>query len=163
MVRRRMPLPATWFMLCHVDSSGKFGSGSVACPHSQASGRFWRSLSGRWTNGDDAGQNFRCRKFSSIFGVFAATASSWTKIDSGARQRTVAPCEGVAALAQQVSTCFAIGFSPALQSGLESNRKSMEADASFVHAQYLLSNHRGFDCSCSEPIYEVVSTQSPTA
>jgi len=158
-----MPFPATWFTLCHVDSSGKFGSRGSARSYSQTDGYFWCSLSGRWSNGDDASRNLRHTKFSSLLESFVAPETSWMQNGGGTRQCPLASCTSLESLAQQTSSSLAAGFPATLQSRPEPGGTGLEIDSPSMHAQCLFpdSSEAGY-CS-SNTICKVVPTQSPAA
>lgn len=163
MVRGRMPLPTTWFTLCHVDSSRKFGSRDAARPDSQAVSRFWCGLPGRWPNGDNASGNFQHAKLSSFLEPLVAPETPWMQVGSDTRQCPLASCTSPATLAPQTSSCPAVGFPTALQSRSESSGKGLETDPPSVHAQCLFPDSPKSDYCCSNTICEVVPTQSPVA
>ncbi|KAF0154264.1 MAG: hypothetical protein FD159_2637 [Syntrophaceae bacterium] len=162
-MRGRMPFPATWFTLCHVDSSRKIGSRGVARSYSQTDGYFWCSLSGRWSNGDDASRNLRHAKFSSLLESFVAPETSWMQDGGGTRQCSLASCTSPAPLAQQTSSCLAAGFPATLQSRPEPGGTGLEIDPPSVHAQCLFPDDSEAGYCYSNTICKVVPTQSPVA
>jgi len=162
-VRGRMPLPAAWFTLCHVDSSGKLGSRGTACPDPETDGRIWCGVPGRWENGDVAGPDIQRRKLSNLHERFVAPKTAWMQDGDRPRQCPVAPCAGAAPLAPRASSCLATGFSASLQSRSESGGTSLEIDSPPVHAQCLFPEPPGTGQRCSHAICQVVSTQSPVA
>ena len=158
-----MPLPTTWFTLCHVDSSRKFGSRGVARSYSQTDGYWGCSLSGRWPNGDDASGNFQHAKLSSFLEPLVAPETPWMQVGSDTRQCPLASCTSPTTLAPQTSSCLAVGFPAALQSRSESSGTGLETDPPSVHAQCLFPDSPKSDYCCSNTICEVVPTQSPVA
>ena len=155
MVRRRMPFSATWFTLCHVDSTREFRSHIAPCANAQTDSLLWCSLSSGWSDGDNASRNIQCSKFSGIFDTFTAPPAARMQDGRGTRQCSLASCTRSASLAIQASPDIATEFLAAIQSRFKSSRARLETYARSLHAQCVLQNTSGIGSCCSSTIYEM--------
>lgn len=163
MVRRRMPLSATWFTLCHVDSTREFRSHIAPCANPQTDSRLWCGLSSRWPDGDNASQNIQCSKLSGIFNTFTAPPAPGMQDGRGTRQCSLASCTRSASVAIQASPGIATEFLTAIQSRFKSSGTCLETYARSLHTQCVLRNTSEIGICCSNTIYEMDSSKFTVA
>lgn len=163
MVRGRMPFPAAWITMRHVDSSRKYRPGGSARPYAQANGRVRSSLPGGRSLLQLQRGSFQCRELSNVLEAVDQAAAQGVRHGGGAGQRTLAPRPSTPPLAQRTSSRVATGIPSALQSRTQPCGAGMEVDAPHLHAQRVLRDAVDVVGCRSSAVCKMGSTQPPIA
>jgi len=154
-----VPFPATWKLLRNVGVARRKGSDATARSDAQIYCFLWSRQPARRTTADTILFEIRCSHVLGLSEEPAPSPATGQAPCPDSRQCPLSPRHTAATLAcGKASRSFAF-FSSAVQPGVESRRKGIEAGEKDMYSQSTLSTARRFDRRCNKTIRVVEETK----